>query len=267
MIDKENILILSFKDFFTLKMMKYSILPFLITISIVYVLFFIVAGIGLDTLGTLNINSTQTTLENGIPHTQTFQSQLEGSAIIKFLMSYSLTSWIASMLIYIVGGVVTLYLSIVIAIIIIGFLTPNILKEIQKRHYKDIEISGHSNILILIIQVFKWLLVMMMLFFFLIPFYFIPYLNIIAFNVPLYYFFHKMLTYDVTSSIMSKEEKVLITYHQGKAIRLKTLALYLFSLIPFGIYFSAVFYVIYLGHTYFYELRRLRSYQKKEISS
>lgn len=260
MIDKENLLTLSFKDFFTSKMMKYSILPFVITMAIVYILFFVVAGIGLDSLGTLNVNSTQTTLENGIPHTQTIESQLEGFAIINYLMSYSLISWIASTFIYVVGGAVTLYISIVIAIIVIGFLTPNILKEIQKRHYPDIELNQHSNIFILIIQVLKWLFVMMMLFFFLIPFYFIPFLNIIALNIPLYYFFHKMLTYDVTSNIMTKEEKVLITYHQGQSIRLKTLALYLVSLIPFAIYFGAVFYVIYLGHTYFNELRKLRSH-------
>lgn len=266
MIEEKNLLTISIKDFFSAKMMKYSILPFVITMAVVYVLFFVVAGIGVDTLGTLNVNSTQTTIENGIPHTETVQSQLEGSSIIKFLMSYSLTSWIASMLVYLVGGIVTLYISIIIAIIVIGFLTPSILKEVHKRHYADIQLSGHSNIFGVFMQVIKWFFVMMMLFFFLIPFYFIPYLNIIAFNIPLYYFFHKMLTFDVTSTIMSKEEKVLITYHRGKSIRLKTLGLYLISLIPFAIYFGAVFYVIYLGHTYFFELRKLRSYQKKEIT-
>jgi hypothetical protein len=231
-----------------------------------YIIFFVIAGVGVDALGTMHVESTQTSIENGIPHTETIKSELEGSAIIKFLMSYTLTSWIASILIYAVGGIVTLYISIVIAIIVIGFLTPSILKEIQKRHYSDVEITGHSNIFSMLIQVIKWFFIMLMLFFFLIPFYFIPILNIIAFNIPLYYFFHKMLTFDVTSSIMSKEEKVLITHHKGKLIRVKTLVLYLISLIPFAIYIGGVFYVIYLGHSYFYELRKLRLQKAKEIT-
>lgn len=257
--NEKSLLTLSIKDFFSSKMLKYSIVPFLATMVVMYILFFVIAGVGVDTLGSMQVESSQTSIENGIPHTETMKTELEGSSIINFLMNYTLTSWIASFLVYAIGGIVTLYVSIIIAIIVIGFLTPSILKEIQKRHYEDVEISGHSNIFAVLLQVIKWFFVMLMLFFFLIPFYFIPFLNIIAFNIPLYYFFHKMLTYDVASTIMSKEEKVLITYHQGKSIRLKTLALYIVSLIPFAIYFGAVFYVIYLGHTYFNELRKLRS--------
>lgn len=265
MSNEKNLLNLSIKDFLSPKMLKFAILPFLATMVVMYIVFFVIAGIGVDALGTMNVESTSTTMENGIPHTETMQTELEGSSIIKFLMSYTLTSWLASFLIYVVGGIVTLYISIVIAIVVIGFLTPSILKEIHKRHYEDLEISGHSNIIGMFIQVIKWFFVMLMLFFFMIPLYFIPFVNIVAFNIPLYYFFHKMLTYDVASTIMSKEEKNLITFHKGKSIRLKTLALYLISLIPFAIYFGAVFYVIYLGHTYFYELRKLRSHQIKKL--
>jgi len=262
---KENTLLsLSIKDFFSAKMLKYSFLPFLATMLVMYVLFFVVAGVGADAIGTMHVESTQTSVENGIPHTETVKSDLEGSAIIKFLMSYALTSWIASFLLYTVGGIITLYISIIIAIVVIGFLTPNILREIGRRHYPDVELTPHSNIFMVFMQILKWFFVMMMMFFFLIPLYFIPILNIVAFNIPMYYFFHKMITYDVASTIMTKEEKFLITYHKGKTIRLKTLALYLVSLIPFAIYFTAVFYVIYIGHTYFYELRELRSNNKKE---
>ena len=238
--------------------MKYSILPFVFSMIILYILFFIVAGIGLDQLGTMDIQSSQTTLENGIPHTESFAATLEGTAIIKFLMSSALTSWIASFLVYTIGTFLTLYFSIFIALLVIGFLTPLILKEIQRRHYNDVEMIGHSNLIEALLLVIKWVFIMIILFIVLVPLYFIPLVNIIAFNFPLYYFFHKMMTYDVSSTICTKEEAMKIKFFHATTLRLKTLGLYLLSLIPFVIFFASVFYVIYLGHSYFQETRRLR---------
>jgi len=255
---ESSILSLSIKDLFTAKMMKYSILPFVFSMIILYILFFIVAGIGLDQLGTMDIQSSQTTLENGIPHTESFAATLEGTAIIKFLMSSALTSWIASFLVYTIGTFLTLYFSIFIALLVIGFLTPLILKEIQRRHYNDVEMIGHSNLIEALLLVIKWVFIMIILFIVLVPLYFIPLVNIIAFNFPLYYFFHKMMTYDVSSTICTKEEAMKIKFFHATTLRLKTLGLYLLSLIPFVIFFASVFYVIYLGHSYFQETRRLR---------
>ncbi len=255
---ESNILSLSIKDLFTAKMMKYSLLPFVFSMIILYVLFFVVAGIGLDQLGTMDIQSTQTTIENGIPHTESFAATLEGTAIIKFLMSSALTSWIASFLVYTIGTFLTLYFSIFIALLVIGFLTPLILKEIQKRHYSDVEMIGHSNLFEALFLVLKWIFIMIVLFIVLVPLYFIPFINVIAFNFPLYYFFHKMMTYDISSTICTKEEAMKIKFFHATTLRLKTLGLYLLSLIPFVIFFASVFYVIYLGHSYFLETRKIR---------
>ncbi len=258
---EKDIILLSIKDFFTLKMLKYSVAPFVVTIVLMYILFFVIAGIGVDQLAQVEVHSTETTIQNGIPHTESVTTMLEGTAIIQFLMSYAITSWIATFLIYAVGSFLVLYVSIFIAIIVIGFLTPFILKELQRRHYNDVEMIGHSNIITGILQLIKWALTMLFLFIILIPFYFIPLVNIIAFNLPLYYFFHKMLVFDISSNICTKEEDKKIGYFSANKIRLKTLALYLISLIPFAIFFGAIFYVIYLGHTYFLELRKVRNEQ------
>ena len=257
--DESGILRKSIQDLFTAKMLQYSILPFVISMIVLYILFFIVAGIGLDQLGTLEVNSTQTTIENGIPHTDSFTATLEGTAIIKFLMSSALTSWIATFLVYTIGGFMTLYLSIFVALLVIGFLTHMILKEIQMRHYQDVEMIGHSNAIEGVFLAIKWVFIMVILFLVMIPLYFIPIINVIAFNLPLYYFFHKMMTYDVSSSICTKEEDMKIRFFYGSTLRLKTLGLYLLSLIPFVIFFASVFYVIYLGHSYFIAVRKLRN--------
>ena len=84
---ESNLFFNSIKDFFTLKMLKYSTLPFLISIIILYIRFFLIAGIGLDWMGTMDVSSTQTSIENGIPHTESFQAKLEGLSIIKFFLS------------------------------------------------------------------------------------------------------------------------------------------------------------------------------------
>jgi len=257
--DETSILSKSIKDLFTSKMLQYSLLPFVLSMIILYTLFFIVAGMGIDQFTTLDINSTQTTIQNGIPHTDTFTATLQGTAIIKFLMSSALTSWIATFLVYTIGSFITLYFSIFVALLVIGFLTHAILKEIQIRHYEDVEMIGYSNPVEGIFLTLKWVLIMMVLFIVFVPLYFIPIINVVAFNFPLYYFFHKMMTYDVSSSICTKEEAMKISYFHGSTLRLKTLGLYLLSLIPFVIFFASVFYVIYLGHSYFIEVRKLRA--------
>jgi len=257
--EETSILSLSIKDLFTKKMIAYSIMPFIISMIVLYILFFIVAGMGVDQLTTMDIQSTQTTIENGVPHTESFQATLQNTGIIKFLMSSALTSWIASFFVYTIGGFLVLYLSIFVALIVIGFLTHKILQEIHYRHYPDVAMVGYSNAVESIFLTLKWVLIMVVLFLVFIPLYFIPILNIIAFNFPLYYFFHKMMTYDISSAICTKEEAMKISYFHGSTLRLKTLGLYLLSLIPFVIFFASVFYVIYLGHSYFLETRKLRS--------
>ncbi|MBL0708956.1 MAG: EI24 domain-containing protein [Sulfurimonas sp.] len=255
----------SIKDLLTPKMLKFSLAPLILTLIIMYILFFIVAGIGVDQLeelGQVEVHSSQTTMQDGIPHTENIDTMLQGTAIVQFLMSYAITSWIATFLIYAVGSFAVLYISIFIAVIVVGFLTPLVLKELQHRHYRDVEIIGYSNIFESLFLVVKWALVMLLLFIVLIPFYFIPLVNVVAFNLPLYYFFHKMMIFDIASNICTREESKQIKFMNASSLRLKTLGLYLISLIPFIIFFGAIFYAIYLGHTYFLAVRKFRNTQE-----
>ncbi|MFA6191092.1 MAG: EI24 domain-containing protein [Sulfurimonas sp.] len=257
--ENSNLLLQSMRDFFTPKMLKYALMPFIITMVALYIIFFVIAGMGLEQLGTLSIQSSQTTMHNGIANSETTSALLQGSSIIQFLMTHAITSWIVSFLVYSIGGFLVLYVSIFVAVLVIGFLTEPVLRELQQRHYPDVAMMGDSNIVEGIFNMIKWALIMLLLFLVLIPLYFIPLVNIVALNFPLYYFFHKAMTYDIASSICTNEEHKKIKYFNGNAIRMKTLAIYLVSLIPFTIFFGAIFYVIYLGHTYFLEARKVRS--------
>lgn len=257
--NETDLVAISIKDFFSAKMLKYSLMPFVITMVLLYVIFFSIAGAGIDQLGSMDYHSTQTTIENGIPHTETVNAQLQGNAIIEFLMRHALTSWMVSFLVYAIGGFFILYLSIFVALLVLGFLTPYVLREVQRRHYQDVAMIGHSNMVAGMFLMIKWAFVMVLLFLVFIPLYFIPLVNVIALNFPLYYFFHKAITYDISSNICTSDENKQIRFFNANSLRLKTLALYLISLIPFAIFFGAIFYVIYLGHTYFIEVRELRN--------
>ncbi|MDD2906817.1 MAG: EI24 domain-containing protein [Sulfurimonas sp.] len=254
-----NTLKRSINDLFTAKMLKYSLLPFILSILLLYTLFFILAGAGVEQLGTLHVQSSQTSVQNGVAHTENFSAEFQDNAIITFLLSHAITSWIATFFIYAIGGIITLYLSIFVALIIIGFMTPYVLRELQNKHYSDVHMSGYSNFLEGIFFAFKWLFVMLLLFIVFIPLYFIPFVNIIAINFPLYYFFHKMMHYDISSNICTKEETQAIKNKYAGTLRVKSLILYLLSLIPFVIFFASIFYIIYLGHGYFLEVRKMRN--------
>ena len=257
-----ELIVLSLKDLFSARMLKYALLPFVITAVVSYLVFIFVASMGLDQLTSIDIQTTQTTVQNGVEHTQSFVATIRDSSLFHFLMSYAFTSWIVSFFVYAIGTYFVLYMSIFMAVLIIGFLTPYIIKELHKMHYSAIELKGFGSTIESLWLTCKWACVMIGLFVLFIPLYFIPGVNLVAINFPLYYFFHKMLNYDVASSIATKEEFAIIKANKTNVLRLKTLILYLFSLIPSAIFFVTVYYVIYMGHTYIREVITLRNREK-----
>jgi hypothetical protein len=160
-------------------------------------------------------------------------------------------------LVYSVGLFAIGYLSIFISLIVVGFLTPHILSKIHKKHYPTLQIqNGNDNIFLGILKLLKTIFVTILLLIMLFPFYFIPIVNIVAINLPFYYMFHKLLNYDVSSNIMKTEQFKRLYYVYKNRLRLKTLLLYSVSLIPFVAFFISIFYVIYIGHTYFQILEK-----------
>ena len=253
----------SLKDLFSPKMLKFSILPLVVIAILMYVVFLIMVNMGIDQIQA-HYETTRTVVQNGVVDTQrkTLDADLnESSALTSFIVTpwlFIFDTWIFSLFVYAVGIFLMLYLSIFIAVVFIGFLTSYILKELRSMHYQDVEMIGFGTPLESFFLTMKWFFTMLLLFFLFIPLYFIPVVNVIALNVPLYYFFHKMMNYDVGSSIATRKEFVLITTLYKGELRLKTLFLYLLSLVPFVILFTTVLYVIYLGHTYFLKVRELR---------
>ncbi len=263
-----NIFSKSIQDFFTKEMLKIAIYPFAITIILFYALFFTGANIGLDALenSVVQIEQTQTQVVNGVEEKTTINETYEGgNAIVEFLLKNSITSWLIAFFVYTVGGFFILLFSVFIAVFIIGFLTPHILSILIKRHYPQVELNDQTDWIGTIWTPVKHTFGMIGLFLLFIPLYFIPIINIIAINLPFYYFFHKLLNYDVTSNIkMQPREYYQLKAQESNQIRLRSLFLYFISMIPFIALFAAVFYIIYLGRGYMESLIELRAQEVQE---
>jgi len=249
----------SIKDYLTKELLVLLLFPLIGSMIVLYIAFFSAASVGIEAIENAQVQIEQQELrvENGEITEEQTQETYTGSSILDFLLKYTVTSWIVSFLVYTVGVLAIGYLSIFISLAIIGFLTPRILSIIQKRHYSHIPFHSNFSILDGIITLFKTAGVMVVLLIIMIPFYFFPLINIIAINLPFYYFFHKMLHFDVSSTLTSKETFGQIYYPNKHTMRLRTMGLYIISLLPFVAFFISIFYVIYLGHVYFKELEKL----------
>lgn len=259
-----EILIKSIKDFFTSKMLKIALIPVIITMLIVYSLFFTAADFGISSLQEIaqaSQNGQEVHIDESAPFYFTWFAY-----IIIFLFKYSITSWLAAFLIYTVGAVILFKISVLLSIVIIGFLTPMIVNILHQRHYKHLTLHGHGNLLSPLWVLVKSSAIMILLFIVLIPLYFVPVLNLIAFSIPFYYFFHKLLNYDVSSTILSQDEFKIIYKKESNSFRIRTLFLYIISMIPFITIFTAVFYVIYLANAYFIKLEQLYKLDLKDVN-
>ncbi|RXJ65629.1 hypothetical protein CRV08_14770 [Halarcobacter ebronensis] len=252
----------SVKDFFTKPMLKIAVVPLLLTLIIMLSLFYLAAGYGFDSLQ-IYIQQTQNGQDVFVDEQAPFYF-VWMTTLMAFLFKYSITSWLVGFLVYTVGTLFIMMFSVFITVIIIGFLTPMILGILHQRHYQELPINGFGTMMTPLFIAVKSFLIMIGLFFLFIPLYFIPLVNILAINFPFYYFFHKMLNHDVASTILTDEQYAIIHHKKANAFRFRTLFLYFLSLIPSLMLFTAVFFVIYLGHAYFLELRSLN---KKENNS
>ena len=253
--NETKIIFKSVKDFFSSEMLKIALIPVVITMIILYTLFFTAADFGIDSLQSVVVasqNGQEVIIDQNAPFYFVWATYA-----ITFLFKYSFLSWIAGFLFYTMGTVLIFQFSIILSLIIIGFLTPMILRILHRKYYSHLKLQGYGNLALPLWVLLKSFLIMTLLFILFIPIYFIPVLNIIAFSFSLYYFFHKLLNFDVSSTILSKEQYKMIYKKEAHSFRLRTLFLYFISMVPFATLFTSVFYIIYLGHVYFIKLDEL----------
>jgi len=178
--------------------------------------------------------------------------------ILAAIAGNSIFKTVAGTFLVVIGGWFALLVSIILAVILVGFFTPYIVAEVQKRHYPNIERKATVPMTDYIIFMLKKFGLFILFFFISLPFYFIPIVNIVAVNAPFYYLFHSLLTRDVAGEILDKEEMKSIFKRAKWRIAATTFILYLLSLIPLVGTFGQVFFVITLSHQLFRETAKLR---------
>jgi hypothetical protein len=230
----------SIEDFFSLKLLAYSVVPFLVTFALFLYLYL---GIGGDA-----IDSFKHSIENGVvPFLDA-----DKHPILTYILTIGIFKWLFSIFFYLVGAIAVILLTVIVSAIIVGFFTPAIVKTIRDKHYPNFIIKNDNfTISVTVWQFIKIFAIFALLFIVALPFLFIPGVNFFAINIPFYYLFHNMLVLDVGSSILSKEEFKTITKKHKLLFRSTTLSEYGLSLIPFVSMIFQVLFVIILAHQFF----------------
>ncbi len=230
----------SISDFLSAKLLVVSVVPFLISFALFLYLYL---GVGADT-----IDAFKQSIENGVvPFLDP-----DAHPILTYILTIGLFKWLFSLFFYLVGALAVILLSVVVAVVVVGFFTPYIVKVIREKHYPDFVIQNENfTIGVTIWHFVKVFTIFILLFLLALPFLFIPGINFFALNIPFYYLFHNFLVLDVGSAIDSKEEFKIVTKKHKLLFRSTTLSLYGVSLIPLVSMIFQVLFVIILAHQFF----------------
>jgi hypothetical protein len=237
----------SFSQFFSKKILLIALIPFIICWILVGSVYFTISNIDFDTVDNLNISiqKHEKYTQNGQIVENHYTEQYSGTDANDFYKGFMQDSTINKFISFFFSFLLVGFMSIFISVIITGFLSHKIIytldKEVQYNKYTYFSFF---------IEVIKSFIIASILFFILIPTYFIPLLNILTILLPSYYFFHKLLNYQVANILYTKQEYFKVYFLSKSTIRTKTTILFSISLVPFVSMLLCVFYVIYINNSY-----------------
>lgn len=245
-----NLFALSIKDYLSGKFLGLSLAPLLIPM-VLFGLFLVFGG-----------SELLTVLETGASSGDFSFLDEEAHPILAFILGLAVIKWLLITFFYLFGGLFAVLLSIVVAIVVIGFLTPVVVKIIRKRHYNEAVISKSMSAgqsLSMTLGIFGRFALMFIIS---IPFMFIPLINIIAINAPFFYLFHRMLVLDVGSLLMDKVHFEAFKVKHKWSLLIANGGFFFLSLIPVVGLFLQLLFVTYLAHFMFQKeiLRTSKTY-------
>jgi hypothetical protein len=246
--NKKDIVIQSFGDFLSPKVLFVSTISFAITVGIITIALFFVFD-NLLSLQNLILNLFNEIEINFIEKIQEYQ-------FVEFILKHKIMMLVIHYLFIFGFGILIYYIFFIIYSLIISFFIFIFIGYIHKKYYSDIELKG-INIFSILFFYFKTILITLILFILLIPSYFIPAVNFLIF-LPLYYFFHKTIVFDVSSIINNTKEYKKIKNVNWVELKAKTSFCFLISLIPIIGVLAYPFYIIFIGHYIFIETKELR---------
>ncbi len=232
-----SLLLKSIKDYLSIRYLLLSTLPFLVSFFIFGALFLYSGNEFINFL-----NSAQSGNFADIDPTI--------HPVVSYLLTLAIVKWTIVTFFYLFGTFLMLLVSIIIAVIVIGFFTPYIVRNIAEKYYPRFvrgEI-GFGRVLFIYVRIF---LIFIFLSFVAIPLLLVPGVNLFIFNIPFYYLFHNLLVVDVGSNIENYDRFKAVTETYKKDFIVATFISYALSLIPIiGLFLQPLF-VIYLTHLFF----------------
>lgn len=244
---RKNLLVQSLEDFMSPKVLFISLISFLITIAIiVFSLTLIFENIG----GIQDIFPEATKWVNGLI------GDLEQYSLLAFILEHKIMMTIFHYLMYFGLGILAYYIFFAVYSIVISFFATIIIKHIQKEHYHNVQLKGLGLFSTGFFYI-KTIIITAILFILLSPAYFIPALNILIF-LPIYYFFHKTLVFDISSVINNLNEYKRVKRANWGELKGYTVLCFLITLIPIIGILAYPYYIIYVGHYLFKETVELR---------
>ncbi|MBN7289130.1 MULTISPECIES: EI24 domain-containing protein [Campylobacter] len=229
---------LSFRDFWTAKFISLSLLPLFLSAGLLTWLMFFGGG------------ELFSALQEGAS-TGDYSFLSEDTPYLSFwlkILSFSATKWVVSAFFYILSSFLVVIFSVVIALIVAGFMTPVVTKEINKRHYDIVRQSEISTAKVLNLSL-KVVLNFLGILLICLPLLLVPFLNLFIINLPFFYLYYKLLLIDVGSNTLDAPKFELLWLEGGGlSFTLACVGFYLVSLVPLAGLFLQLFFVIFLSH-------------------
>ncbi len=245
---QKSIFVAGWEDFTTKKFLSITFIPFFVTFALFALFFWGTGGEIIDILSQIaqNPDAIQNPDIARFVHNHPFLASIAGSWLFRVLFGT---------VIAVLGTLLAILLSTAIATMVMGFFTPYVVREIHKRHYSHIPLTGGMSVLEYLWLLAKILLKSIGIFFLALILYFIPLLNAIALNIPFYYLFHSMMSLDVGGEIMKGRELESFLKKYRFKVMSTTSVLYLITLLPLAGTLLQVYFVSVMAHLFF----RLRS--------
>jgi hypothetical protein len=232
---QDIILFRAIKDFFSKKILFLSFAPFLIPVILLSFIFYA----GGNEIANMLIQGSQ----NG-----DFSFLDENThPIFAFLLGLSVVHWLIITLMGVFGTLGVILLSLLIAMVVVGFLTPVIIQTVRKRHYPSVKAVKPDSTLKSLGIIGMIILKFLGIFLFCLPFLLLPFVSFFILNIPFFYLFYKFMLYDLLSCGISYDASRVL--HENSLYLFSVLVLFFFiSLIPFIGLFFQLFFVTYLSH-------------------
>ena len=231
----ESVFAKAIRDFFSGKFLFLSLAPFVVPFIVLGGL--LIYGSG-ELLGLLHQGASSGDF-----------SFIDESAYptLSYLLTFSIVHWLITALFLVAGTLGLVLVSLIIAVITVGFLTPYIVKSIRKSSYPHIKEGVEDKLLASLWNIFKIFMKFLLLFVCVLPFLFLPFINFMIFQVPFFYLFYKLMVYDLISVGISADAKKIVEENRVYLVVILLIFFFL-SLIPLFGLLMQVFFVVYLSH-------------------